>query len=58
MEVPRPRQRCLLMAEGELAQTVQLEPTAAESDDITPGLLTSMRELHSRVNDDLYVRLL
>jgi hypothetical protein len=46
------------MAEGAPAETLRLESIVTWSDDMTPELLTSMRELHSRVNDGIHVRLL
>jgi hypothetical protein len=46
------------MAEGEPAETLRLESIATRSYDMTLELLTSMRELHSRVNNGIHVRLL
>jgi len=45
------------MAEDEPAETLRSESTA-KRDDMTPELLTSTRELHSRINDGVLVRLL
>jgi hypothetical protein len=39
-------------------ETLQAQPIGCWRDDMTPRLLTSMRELHSRINGGIRVRLL